>query len=242
MRRLISVWRVWEGQRELRIFESQNKLRGEVRCFKNNAPLMSADFFNDEATEYRVKEYFGLNNAYKVPFERRNGKIVLYPINKQRRVIYTNQDYDEWKEAMLLDLEEGEDESCLTYERYYQDCEVNLEDERANLAIDVHGYIVAFGSLGLWNGRVNGAKMVGYEVADILSSSNDYVTWYCDVHNVRYEGVHHDGTNYALYRVARSKEHAESLLNRIAYGNMTEEQFRRETKSLRPYIAKVYGF
>ena len=49
-------------------------------------------------------------------------------------------------------------------------------------------------------------------------------------------------SNYALYRVARSKHHAEHLANLIAYHGMTEESFRRATKSLRPYVAEVYGW
>jgi hypothetical protein len=127
-------------------------------------------------------------------------------------------------------------------ETYYGECEINLDDERANLKKDVDGYIIAFANLGLWNGRVNGAKLIGTSVADILSSECDYCTWYCDPFNVKFEGVHHDGTNRALYRVARSKQHAEHLANLIAYHGMTEESFRRATKSLRPYVAKVYGW
>jgi hypothetical protein len=45
-----------------------------------------------------------------------------------------------------------------------------------------------------------------------------------------------------LYRVAKSKEDAERLVNAIAYGGMTEEQFRKATRSLRPYVANVYGW
>ena len=175
-----------------------------------------------------------------MPFERKNGKIVLYPINKQRRVIWSNNDYDEWCEAMQGEITEDE----INPETYYGECEINLDDERANLKKEVDGYIVAFADLGLWNGRVNGAKLVGENVSDILSSMNscDYGTFYCDPFNVKFEGVHHDGKNRVLYRVARSKHHAEHLANLIAYHGMTEESFRRATKSLRPYVAKVYGW
>ena len=79
-------------------------------------------------------------------------------------------------------------------------------------------------------------------VSQILSSSDDYATWFCDPYNVKYEGVHHDGTNYVIYRVARDREHAEELVDKIAYGRMSEEQFRKATRSLRPYVARVYGW
>lgn len=177
-------------------------------------------------------------NYYKVPFERKNGKIVLYPINKQRRVIWSNNDYDEWEEAMADEVTDEE----ITPE-YYAFCRENdLDDERVNLDVEVDGYIVAFASLGLWNGRRNGAKLVGTNVRDILYSNDDYVTWYCDPHNVKAEMIHHDGTNYVLYRVARNKELAERLANKIAYDGMSEEQFRKATRSLREYVARVYGW
>ena len=173
-----------------------------------------------------------------MPFERKNGKIVLYPINKQRRIIWTNNDYEEWCEAMKDEITDEE----ITPEYYAFCCDNNLDDERINLDIEVDGYIVAFASLGLWNGRVNGAKLVGTNVRNILHSNDDYVTWYCDPYNVKAEMIHHDGTNYVIYRVARNKEFAEKLVNMIAYNGMTEEQFKRATKSLRPYVAKMYGW
>ena len=236
MRKLISILK--DQTRTLKVFESKNKLRGEI--YENGALVMAADFFvkDNDATEHRVIEYFNFNNYYRVPFERKNGKIVLYPINKQRRIIWTNNDYEEWCEAMKDEITDEE----ITPEYYAFCCETNLDDERANLNVEVDGYIVAFASLGLWNGRFNGAKLVGTNVRDILYSNDDYVTWYCDPYNVKAEMIHHDGTNYVIYRVARNKEFAEKLVNMIAYNGMTEEQFKRATKSLRPYVAKMYGW
>ena len=236
MRKLISILK--DQTRTLKVFESKNKLRGEI--YENSALVMAADFFvkDNDATEHRVIEYFNFNNYYRVPFERKNGKIVLYPINKQRRIIWTNNDYEEWCEEMKDEITDEE----ITPEYYAFCCETNLDDERANLNVEVDGYIVAFANLGLWNGRFNGAKLVGTNVRDILYSNDDYVTWYCDPYNVKAEMIHHDGTNYVIYRVARNKEFAEKLVNMIAYNGMTEEQFRRATRSLRPYVAEVYGW
>jgi len=236
MRKLISILK--DQTRTLKVFESKNKLRGEI--YENGALVMAADFFvkDNDATEHRVIEYFNFNNYYRVPFERKNGKIVLYPINKQKRIIWTNNDYEEWCDAMKGEITDEE----ITPEYYAFCCDNNLDDERANLDVEVDGYIVAFASLGLWNGRVNGAKLVGDNVKDILHSNDDYVTWYCDPYNVKAEMIHHDGTNYVIYRVAKNKEQAERLVDKIAYHGMTEEEFRRATKSLRPYVAEVYGW
>lgn len=236
MRKLISILK--EPIRTLKVFESKNKLRGEI--YENGALVMAADFFvkDNDATEHRVIEYFNFNNYYRVPFERKNGKIVLYPVNKQKRIIWTNDDYEEWCEAMQSEITDEE----ITPEYYADSCYINLQDERTNLDIDVDGYIVAFANLGLWNGRVNGAKLVGTNIKNILSSNCDYVTWYCDPYNVKAEMTHHDGTNHILYRVAKNKEQAERLVDKIAYHGMTEEELRRATKSLRYYVARVYGW
>jgi hypothetical protein len=59
---------------------------------------------------------------------------------------------------------------------------------------------------------------------------------------VRCEASHHDGSNSYLYRVARDEEQADRLVQAIAFENMTEEEFRKATRSLRPYVAKVYGW
>lgn len=163
-------------------------------------------------------------------------------MDKNKRIIWTNDNYDEWLKSMLSDMEEGETEDDFDYERYAEDCSFWLDDERANLNEEVEGCIIAFAELGLWDGKHNGAKIVGTNVKQILNSQCDYVTWFCDRYNVRCEASHHDGTNHILYRVAKNREAAERLANRIAYEGMTEEEFRKATRSLRPYIAKVYGF
>ena len=167
-------------------------------------------------------------------------------INKSHRVIWTNNDYSEWEKCMLLDYPDEasrEEENIeISYERYMEDCDQYLYDERDNLDVPVDGVIVCFAVLGLWDGKHNGAKTFGSNVKNILYSNDDYLDWYCDRYNVRCTGVHHDGTNTYLYRVAKSREQAENLVNAIAYDGMTEEQFRKATKSLRPYVAKVYGW
>lgn len=237
MRKLIAIYRRLIDGTELRVYETPNKLKGEVKTLLGQY-VSSAEFEGKDKD--KVNEYFNftIRNSYKVPFERRNGKIVLYPINKQKRVIWSNEEYDEWCEGMKGEITDEE----ITPEYYYACCNDEIYDERANLHKDVDGYIVAFADLGLWNGRVNGAKLVGTNVSDILYSDCDYVTWYCDPYNVRCHATHHDGRNNILYRVADSKEQAELLVDKIAYKGMTEEQFRRATKSLRPYVAKVYGW
>lgn len=237
MRRLQSIFK--KADQTLKVWESRDKLRGEVYDKDGNLTMAADFFYNDGDTdEYRVREYFGFTGSYRVPFERRNGRIILYPVNKVHRIIWSNEQYEEWCDSMKDEITEEE----MTYEYYAHCCEIDLDDERANLNVKVDGYIVAFAKLGLWYGTANGIKLVGTNVKDILSTSDDYATWYCDPYNVKCDSVHHDGRNYILYRVADSKEKAEKLIDKVVYGGMDEERFRRATKSLRPYIADVYGW
>ena len=171
-------------------------------------------------------------------------------INKNKRMIWSNYPHNEddyiedWKEAYkeFLDINDI-DEDYLSLEEYIQRTNDNyLYDERANLDVKVDGVIVVYAVLGLWDGKHYGGKTCGDNVKNILSSQCDYTEWYCDRYNVRCNASHHDGNNHYLYRVAKNEETASRIVDKIAYGGMTEEQFRKATKSLRPYVAKVYGF
>ena len=43
-----------------------------------------------------------------------------------------------------------------------------LDDERRNLNVQVDGVIIAFGDLGLWQGRRQGYQILGSNIADIV--------------------------------------------------------------------------
>ena len=236
MRKLQSILKSTSGDLTLKVWENKDKLR--VDEYDKNGECIAFSFFDKGASEKEITDYFYFGSFYRVPFERKNGKIILYPINKMRRIIWSNNDYDEWCKAMEEEITDEE----ITPEYYHYCRDNDLDDERANLNVEVDGYIVAFARLGLWNGNFNGAKLVGTNVNQILSTSDDYATWYCDLYNVKCETIHHDGRNYILYRVAENKDKAETLANKIAYGGMNEKEFRKATESLRPYIAKVYGW
>ena len=150
--KLLSRWR--KGDILLKIYEHCGKqgywLRGKtykwqfINGVEHLLPLSSANFYNEDcgcdATEYRVKEYFGMNGATPCDND--------HYINPNKRIIWTNNDYNEWREAMIADMEEGETEDDFDYERYGEYCDVCLYDERANLDIEVDGIIVAFVNLG----------------------------------------------------------------------------------------------
>lgn len=155
-----------------------------------------------------------------------------------------NVDYDRWKEDFKCWLEDmGYEEDDYDLYEWVDDCLYTyLQDERCNLNVEVDGYIVGYSGLGLWDGRHVGSGTCGSKVRDILYTNCDCAEWYCDRYNVRCNAAHHDGTNHYLYRVAKDRETAERIAKKIAFDGMTEKQFMRATKSLRPYVAKVYGW
>jgi hypothetical protein len=123
----------------------------------------------------------------------------------------------------------------------------NLDDERANLNIQLHDDIVVIGDLGLWNGRYDGYKLIeSGNISDCLYSSTDYSTWYVDENgDLRCEGVHHDGTNEYLYRVWKkgiSESQKENFLAKIYRGEAKRRDITRYTERLGDYIGSVYGW
>ena len=117
-----------------------------------------------------------------------------------------------------------------------------LDDERHNLNKHIDGVIMVFADLGLWYGRRQGYQILGSNIADILHSRCDEAEWYGDGYNIRGRMIHHDGTNYVLYRIAKDRDEAERIAAKIYSGEIDEEGFRWRTRSLYPYVADVYGW
>lgn len=169
-------------------------------------------------------------------------------IDKQHRVIFNSRDiYDE---EVFNDIRDGLAE-CNELDKddvpdswVYDTFNAYLDDEKCNLNIETDGVIVAFADLGFWNGRCNGAKIIGENVNNIFDSfyGGDDCDWYCDQYNAHCAASHHDGTHFLTFRLAKDMEQAKRLVEKIAYEGMTEKQFRKATRSIRPFIAKVYGW
>ena len=164
-----------------------------------------------------------------------------------KHTIWSNRNInpDDWK-ADYLDCmeinEEDMDEDELWYWIHDQ-LSCYLDDERANLNIPTEGRILVIGDLGLWHGRVPAYKVINANVKNILSFEYEYAEFYDDGHNVKGIEVHHDGTNYYEYRVIREDRNIQNLLNAIYNGEeITRKKLNYYTKSLHPYVAKIYGW
>lgn len=121
-----------------------------------------------------------------------------------------------------------------------------LGDEKANLDKETGGYIIAFANLGLWNGRHIGYKQIGTNIADIFNccTDGDYeVVFFADRYNVRLNAAHHDGRHDIVFRYVESKDKADEICEKIYNGKIsTEKQLFRATKSIRPFVANIYGW
>ena len=130
-------------------------------------------------------------------------------------------------------------------------CEQNdeyLEDERANLNIEVGDEIIVIGTLGLWDGTRQGYKLLhSTNIRDCLSGTcGDYVTWFVDDRgDLNCRDCHHDGTNIYLYRAWKdgiSEEQQCNFLAKVASGKATRADITRYTRKIGTYVANVYGW
>lgn len=157
----------------------------------------------------------------------------------------SSPDYDDWKEDLeeqYPDLTEDERISLM-----YEINGEYLDDERANLNIQLSRPILVVGDLGLWNGRRMGYKEIGSgNIRDCLYSDTEDSTWYVDKRgDLRCDAAHHDGTNHYLYRVYKdgvSEAQIDRLKEKLYFGKATREDIVRATRRLGDDIAKVYGF
>ena len=158
--------------------------------------------------------------------------------------IIFRDDFTDPSELSCIDPDTDEERPCRDWDEAGEDIRNWLECEKSNLDIDLPdgAVVVGFGVLGLWRGPVNGGKVMGGNVNSIFWYAEDSNRIFCDRHNVRGEYSHHDGTNRVLWRVAPSKSAAEALVHKVAYCGLSEADFRRRTRSLRPYVAKAFGW
>ena len=107
--------------------------------------------------------------------------------------------------------------------------------------------IICIAYLGRWEGRRFGFKLIeSGNIADCLWDPEcDYCTWYVDrYNNLRFTGVHHDGTNHYLYRELRdlSDKQMENFLDKLHTGNLIRRDINRYTTSVGIHVNKVYGW
>jgi len=143
---------------------------------------------------------------------------------------YLRDEYPDMSDKELMDI-------------MYDHNNWDLDDVRNNLKnVKLDGEILAIASLGLWDGRKQGYKLLK-NMDDIFYSDCDYVKWFSDGKDLQSVQHHHDGTNYVMYREVKSGVNIDKLIDSIYNGEtVSNRRLGYYTKSIIPRIAEVYGW
>lgn len=166
----------------------------------------------------------------------------------KQRVIYDTDYFDMYNDdECRREYCECNDIESVSDDEWAEYCADDNRDwydaERLNLKKELPGCIVAIACLQFWNGEREGARVIGSNLADILSvGAYDGARWFADAYNVRARLTHHDGAHRVLYRLAKSEDAARELAEKYINGEYTAEDVKKRTLSLRPYVAAVYGW
>ena len=134
-----------------------------------------------------------------------------------------------------------------TNDPYGEDLD-GLDDERANLNIDVGEEIIIIADLGLWDGRKMAYKLLyKTNIADCLCGTcGDYVTWFVDDRgDLMCRDIHHDGTNLYTYRAWKpgiTETQKENFCEKVYHGTATRKDITRYTQRIGDRVADVYGW
>jgi hypothetical protein len=163
----------------------------------------------------------------------------------------TSEEEKAWKEDianyMNEDIEEGEKlwtvDDYEVQERFMEDVWDMYDCEKANLDKTLPNNIIAFGSVGRWNGKFNGGKIMGNNLNEILYIGDcDDISVTYDRYNVHSTLAHHDGSHSMTYRMIKEGVDADWLLEKQVYGGgLSKNDISRYTTSLVPFIKEVYG-
>lgn len=164
-------------------------------------------------------------------------------------IIWTNDDFDALDDIKKDIMEDNPD---LTEEQAmqcaYETRDEYLEDEKANLNIEVGTDILIIATLGLWDGNHMAYKTPHItNIADCFGGTcGDYVTWFVDDRgDLNCRDCHHDGTNLYLYRAWKfgiSDTQKENFLHKVYKGRATRADITKYTRKIGTYVADVYGW
>ena len=131
----------------------------------------------------------------------------------KKNIIYSNDPYDfneeemkeSWYElAEVNDWEIPEDgpSDDELWEEWYDQKERDWDDIEGEVKYhDERGSYLIIASLGLWNGRFDGGKIIdGYLNKVIRACFEDYNKVYWQDKNLKVEAIHHDGTNHFIIK------------------------------------------
>ena len=167
-------------------------------------------------------------------------------MRSNKQIIWSSDvDFDDWRDDLEAEYP-NKSEKELVEIMYDRNAEY-FDDEKYNLDISVGRPILVIADLGLWQGRRSGYKILSSgNINECLSCGEDYNTYYVDeMGDLRCDAVHHDGTNYLLFRVYKktaSEAQIDRLLRKIYNGTCTRQDITSATQRLGDAIANVFGW
>ena len=164
----------------------------------------------------------------------------------KKHVIWSSEiDLKDFEEYLKEEYPDVTDE-CEQYDICYNLNTEYLDDKKINLNIPLDNQIIIIADLGLWNGRRSGYRVLKNQNVNACFDCTEYESeFYCDRYDFKCTAYHHDGTNHYTFRVFKdslSDVQKQNFIDKIYNNNFTQADITRCTKSLLPYIKKVYGF
>lgn len=174
-----------------------------------------------------------------------------------KRIIYSTNswDFEEAKKDYKDFLEDNEYENINEllkddnniYDYINEINRHNWDDIQGELNKEIDNEIIAIASLGLWNGKTTGYKLLetGNLKEILFSFTNcDDIEFYTENRKVYGVGYHHDGRNYAEFRKIKnglSQNQYDKLLNSIYYDKDSSKYIKMYTTSIYKDIKNIIG-
>lgn len=169
-----------------------------------------------------------------------------------KHIIYNSDpcdwDFEEERKHIAEETEKPLDEvtDSEVWKSIYHEIDSWYDCEKDNLNQWLESPVICLASLGLWNGRASGYKMMESNLNEILHAScGDTYEVYAENGNIHAKDAHHDGTNYYTFRMIRpsvSEASLDRFLGKVYDGEATERDIRRYTQSLAPFVSEIYGW
>ncbi len=160
-----------------------------------------------------------------------------------------NLNVNDWRDGYeehceINDIEYDPDDEGALEEFMIETNDSYFDDEHMNLDKDTDGRILCIADLGLWDGRKSGYKILGVNINNIFDIGGfDYAEFYGDGKDIRAKEIHHDGTNFYLYRIIREDRDVNKLLEAIYNGEeISSQKLNYYTWSLYKDVADIYGW
>ena len=136
-----------------------------------------------------------------------------FKAESKKNIIYSNDPYDfneeEMRESWLESAEANDWEipedgpsDDEIWQEWYDQNERNWDDIEAEVKYhNERGSYLIIASLGLWNGRFDGGRLVEGTLSEAIRTCfEDYNRVYWQDKNLKVSAVHHDGTNYFIIK------------------------------------------